>query len=233
MSCYLILGFYTKHMGQIKLFIVDDHTMLLDALKFYFDEDSRFKVVGTANNGLQALKAIQSNSGAFDLLITDILMPEMDGIELISKLSEHDFKFKILALTMMLDNNTIKELLRLDVNGVLFKSAGKPELFDAVLKVNSGTSYYSPEVVDSVMNHLKLRGSKREHEMSEPTLTKREKEILHMVIEEYSNSEIADQLCISHRTVEAHKHNILEKTGRKNFAGLAIWAFEKGLFSDQ
>lgn len=219
-------------MRQIKLFIVDDHEMILDALKFYFDEDSRFKVVGTANNGLQALKGIQENNGAFDLLITDILMPEMDGIELISKLREHDFEFKIIALTVMIDNNAIKELLRHDVDGVLFKSAGKPEIFDAIFKVNSGTSYYSPEVVDSVMNHLKLKGSKLQHEMLEPTLTKREKEILHMVIEEYSNSEIADQLCISHRTVEAHKHNILEKTGHKNFAGLAIWAFEKGLFAN-
>ena len=217
-------------MSSIKIFLVDDHKMIRDALESYLQEDTRFEVVGQANHGEEALQRIKENP-SFDVLLTDIIMPQMDGIELVKRLKQEAYGFKIIALTMLSETQHIKKMLNYGVNGYVLKTANQSEIIQAIMEVCQGNSYYSPQVTNTIMGHL--RGDKSLDKVSiEVPLTKREKEVLHLIVKEYSNQEIADELFISIRTVEAHKRNLLEKTGHKNMAGLAIWAVEKRLFDD-
>lgn len=217
-------------MSKIRLFLVDDHQMIRDAIINYLKEDERFDIVGQANHGAEALQAISSN-GTIDVLVTDIVMPQMDGIELVKNLKELGRDMKILVLSMLGETQHIKKMLNYGVNGYVLKSADQSEIIDAIVKVHEGQTYYSPQVMETIMDNL--RGGKPTHNPAvEVPLTKREKEILHLICKEYSNQEMADELFISIRTVEAHKRNLLEKTGHKNMAGLALWAAEKRFFDD-
>ena len=217
-------------MNKIKLFLVDDHKMIRDAITNYLADDDRFEVVGQANHGEEALQKIKTN-GTIDVLITDVLMPQMDGIELVKNLKEIGRDMKILVLSMMGENQHIKKMLNYGVNGYVLKSADQSEIIDAILKVHSGQTHYSPQVMETIMENL--RGNKHSAGTAvDVPLTRREKEVLHLVCKEYSNQEIADELFISIRTVEAHKRNLLEKTGHKNMAGLALWAADQRFFSD-
>ena len=217
-------------MSKIRLFLVDDHKMIRDALSNYLDDDDRFEVVGQANHGEEALNTIKGN-GTIDVLVTDIVMPQMDGVELVKNLKELGFEMKILVLSMLGESQHIKKMLNYGVNGYVLKSADQSEIIDAIVKVHNGQTYYSPQVMETIMDNL--RGNKNIHSNGvEVPLTRREKEVLHLICKEYSNQEIADELFISIRTVEAHKRNLLEKTGHKNMAGLALWAAEKRFFND-
>lgn len=217
-------------MSKIKLFLVDDHKMIRDAIINYLAGNERFEIVGQANHGAEALQKINSN-GTIDVLVTDIVMPQMDGIELVKNLKDIGRDMKILVLSMLGETQHIKRMLNYGVNGYVLKSADQSEIIEAIIKVNNGESYYSSEVMSTIMENL--RGGKPLHNPGvEVPLTRREKEVLHLICKEYTNQEIADELFISIRTVEAHKRNLLEKTGHKNMAGLALWAAEKRFFDD-
>ena len=140
--------------------------------------------------------------------------------------------FKIATLTMLGETQHIKKMLNYGVSGYILKSADQPEILKALEEVYNGNTYYSPQVTSTIMDHLRGEKTKSNPMALEVPLTRREKEVLHLIIKEYSNQEIADELFISIRTVEAHKRNLLEKTGHKNMAGLAIWAVDKGIFDD-
>ncbi|PIQ47557.1 MAG: DNA-binding response regulator [Cytophagales bacterium CG12_big_fil_rev_8_21_14_0_65_40_12] len=216
-------------MEKVRVFLVDDHKMIRDGIRFYLDDDDRFEIVGEANNGQEALAKIGDQE--FDVLVTDIVMPQMDGIELVKNIiSGPTFNFKILALTMLSETQHIKKMLNYGIQGYLLKSSGEEEIKKAILEVAQGETYYSKEVTTIIMNNLRGEKAKGSRMALEVPLTPREKEVLHLIVKEYSNQEIGDELFISVRTVDAHKRNLLEKTGAKNVAGLALFAIEKRLF---
>lgn len=219
-------------MKKIKIFLVDDHKMIRDGIKFYLDDDERFEIIGEANNGQEALAKISANN-KFDVLITDIVMPQMDGIELVKNIiGESSYDFKIIALTMLSETQHIKRMLNYGIQGYLLKSTSEEEIKKAIVEVAQGGTYYSQEVTTIIMNNLRGEKAKGSRMALEIPLTPREKEVLHLIVKEYSNQEIGDELFISVRTVDAHKRNLLEKTGAKNMAGLALYAIEKRLFDD-
>lgn len=218
-------------MEKVRVFLVDDHKMIRDGIRFYLDDDARFEIVGEANNGQEALAKIGDQE--FDVLVTDIVMPQMDGIELVKNIiGGPAFNFKILALTMLSETQHIKKMLNYGIQGYLLKSSGEEEIKKAILEVAQGETYYSKEVTTIIMNNLRGEKAKGSRMALEVPLTPREKEVLHLIVKEYSNQEIGDELFISVRTVDAHKRNLLEKTGAKNVAGLALFAIEKRLFDD-
>jgi DNA-binding NarL/FixJ family response regulator len=134
---------------------------------------------------------------------------------------------------MMNDNQFIKQMLAAGALGYILKNSGEEEIKKALRKVNAGESYYSAEVAETVMQNMMKGGIKRSNKLVvDLPLTSREEEVLHLIIKEYTNQEIADELFISPRTVDAHKRNLLEKTGSKNIAGLVLYAIEKNLFED-
>jgi DNA-binding NarL/FixJ family response regulator len=218
-------------MNKIKLFLVDDHKMIRDAMIAYLSDHEEFEIVGQANHGEQAIQLIKENPD-IDVLLTDIIMPQMDGLDLVKNLKQEGYDFKIVALTMLSETQHIKKMLNYGVNGYLLKSANQVEIIDAIKSVYQGNSYYSPQVTNTIMEHLRGDNTRNSRVGVDVPLTKREKEILKLIIEEHTNQEIADLLFISIRTVEAHKRNLIEKTGHKTMAGLAVWAVESRLFAE-
>ncbi len=205
--------------------LVDDHTMIRDAIKEYFSDSTNFVLKAEAENGKEALKTMRDNS--FDLILADINMPEMDGLEMTSHIMAKYPNQKILVLTMFDDPFKIKKMVELGVSGYILKNSSKSELLKAANSIVLGETYYSQEVYKSLM---KLYEPQKNNRLTfEKPLSSREIEILKLIVKEYNNQEIADKLFISIRTVETHKRNLLEKTGCKNVAGLVMYAVEKGL----
>lgn len=212
----------------IKVFIVDDHPLILDGLTVYLKNVEGVEVVGTAKSGEEALKKMKGNQ--IDILMTDIQMPKMDGIQLTEEVLKRNPKQKVLILTMFGEVGYIKRLLHLGVQGYVLKDIDKSDLLTAINEVVKGRSYFSKEITEVMMN--KLRGVTQKSASPLEELTDREKEILYLILKQKGNQEIADELFISTRTVEAHKRNLLSKTGSKNVAGLVIFALENQVFPD-
>lgn len=213
----------------VRIFMVDDHPMVLDGLLGYLEDESLYDIVGTASGGITALEKLENLE--VDIVLTDIQMPYMDGIELARELLRRKPTQKIIALTMFNEPQLIKRMLQLGVMGYVLKNSGKKEIQQAIDMVMQGGQYYSAEVTHVIMNKLRGVGQKAAVSNS-PALTEREMEILHLILKQQTNQEIAEELFISTRTVEAHKRNLLEKTGSKNVAGLVLYAIDHQLFED-
>lgn len=215
-------------MKPIRIFVVDDHPLILDGLTAYLRNSEDVEVVGIATSGEEALRKMEGVQ--VDILMTDIHMPDMNGIQLTEEVLKGNPDQKILILTMFGEVNYIKRLLQLGVQGYVLKDIGKKDLHAALKAVYNGQSYFSKEITEVMMN--KLRGVSQKSPNIVIELTDREKEILYLILKQKSNQEIADELFISPRTVEAHKRNLLSKTGSKNVAGLVIFALENHVFPD-
>ncbi len=214
-----------------RILLVDDHQIIRDGLKFYFETIEDYSIVAEACNGREALDQMKSQN--FDLIISDMQMPEMDGLELMKYLSENNPTQKVLALTMIDEARYIKEMIRNGVQGYVLKDAGQAEVLKAVTEICNGGNYYSKEITTALIGDFRKDKPKKKVRLSLSTpLSEREKEVLRLIAEEYSNAEIADKLCISVRTVDAHKRRLLAKTGAKNVAGLVLYAIENELLND-
>jgi len=212
-------------MYAIKVHIVDDHQMMLDGLKALLSGEASIKIIGESNNGKIAFDKILIAQP--DVLITDISMPEMNGLELTRAVKEKFPQIKILALSMFGERNTISEMLEAGINGYILKNTGKQELLSAINKVAEGGMFFSDEVSEELMKPAQI-----ENKHSEAvSLTPREIEIVRLIEKEYSNAQIAETLFISERTVETHRKNIFRKTNTKSFVGLIKYAMEKKLLS--
>ncbi|NQY68086.1 MAG: response regulator transcription factor [Flavobacteriales bacterium] len=208
---------------KIKIILVDDHKVIRDALTAYLNNDERFEIIAEASNGNDAIELAKTVK--VDIMIMDINMGEPDGIECTKQIKLIDSNIKILALTMFNESLHIKQMMNAGASGYLLKNVGVEEVKSAILKVYDGNIYYSTEVTETVMNSLQEKTPSSSSKMSgDIPLTSREKEVLQLIIEEFSNKEIADKLFISTRTVDAHKRNLLEKTNSKNVAGLVVYA---------
>ena len=218
-------------MSRIKLILVDDHKMVREGLKIFLANNPHFEIVAEAENGLDCLDQLQSVET--DIVLTDLSMPQMDGLELTKALKEQYPKIKVIALTMMGDKQHIKQMLAEGAMGYLLKNCGEDELTNAIKKVYDGGTYYAPEVTSIIIKSIrKVKLNTGSYVVLEMPLTVREKEVLHLILKERNNQEIADELFVSVRTVDAHKRNLLDKTGRKNIAGLVLYAIDHQLFND-
>jgi two-component system nitrate/nitrite response regulator NarL len=210
-------------MYAIKVHIVDDHQMMLDGLKALLSGEASIQIIGESNNGKIAFDKILVTQP--DVLITDISMPEMNGLELTRAVKEKFPQIKILALSMFGERNTISEMLEAGINGYILKNTGKQELLSAIKKVSEGGMFFSDEVSEELMKPAQIE-NKHDETVS---LTPREIEIVRLIEKEYSNAQIAETLFISERTVETHRKNIFRKTNTKSVVGLIKYAMEKKL----
>jgi len=214
-------------MKTTKLLLVDDHKMVREGLKSVLEKEN-FHIVAQANNGAEALNILRVSS--VDVVLSDINMPKMDGVELMKNIKKEFPDQKVIALTMLGESQHIKQMLKAGASGYLLKNSSVKEIKKAIEEVINNQIYYSPEVTQIIMDNL--TGKKQSKMAMEVPLSSREMEVLHLIVKEQTNQEIADKLFISSRTVDAHKRNLLEKTGSKNVAGLVIYAMEKRLFDD-
>lgn len=214
-----------KSPEKIKLFIVDDHQMMIDGIVSLLKGEKKFAIIGTALNGEEALHKIAKSLP--DILLTDVSMPGMGGIELTKEIKQNFPQIKILVLTMYNDREIVNEILQAGANGYILKNTGKQELLEALESLNLNNAYYSSEVVNTLIENMK--NPVKEKQINSSDLTEREIEIVRLIVKEFSSAEIAEKLFISQRTVETHRKNILRKTGVKNIVGLIKYAYDNKL----
>lgn len=213
-------------LSKTRLLIVDDHQMLLDGIRALLQDENQFEIIAEAHNGTQALSILKENE--IDIVLTDINMPEMDGITLAQKIHTEFPDSKIIALSMFSERQTIRDMVDAGVSGYILKNTGKEELVSALTKIAAGGLYFGDEVTNEMMRMMN-EPEKSDDKQNQVNLTLREREILKLISKEYSNSQIANELFISERTVETHRKNIFRKTNTKSIVGLIKYAYEHQL----
>ncbi len=207
--------------------IADDHRILRQGLRSLLNTTEDLEIVGEAGDGLLAIRSILKHEP--DLVLLDLNMPRMNGVSVIIEIKRQAPETKILALTMHKGEDLVLQAFLAGANGYCLKSAGHEELIIAIRAVLEGKSYVSPEISDAVLKGwLQERGTVK-HDSSWHSLTQREKEVLKLVGEGYQNKEIGNYLCISPKTVEKHRANIMQKTDLHTASALTAYAIEKGL----
>lgn len=209
----------------INILLVDDHQMVLDGLKLIMNSQDDFHVLGTCNNGKEACEFVESQE--VDVILMDLNMPVMNGIEASKKIKQAKPNVKILILSMLSDVKLIKNLVKEGVNGYLLKNSGQDEIVNAIRNIHSGNNHFDQRIMEIMLGQAEKKQVKSEGMM--PSLSRREKEILQLVIEEHTTAEIAKKLFISAGTVESHRRNMISKLGVRNTAGLVSAAYKYDL----
>lgn len=208
---------------KISLGIVDDHQIVIDGLKALLKDHPKFSITLESNNPVQFIASLKKSQ--VDIVITDIMMPEMNGQELAKQIRKAYPDLKIMAMSMSGEGSLVNEMIEdADISAYVLKNIGKDELIKALDKVASGGIYFSEQVMKEM-----LRASEQKKEIEEIHLTEREIEIIGLIEKEMSNKEIADKLFISERTVETHRKNIFRKTKTNSVIGLIKFAYEHKL----
>ena len=209
--------------GKISLAIVDDHQIVIDGLKSLLQGHEQFKVVIECTQPLRMLELLENK--AVDLLLTDIMMPGMNGAELSKAVRKKFPSIKILALSMSGQGDLVNQMIDdADISGYVLKNIGKQEFIKALEKIAAGGIYFSEEVLQEM-----TRASDVKKENVEAHLTAREIEIIKLIEKEMSNKQIAESLFLSERTVETHRKNIFRKTSTSSVIGLIKYAYEHKL----
>jgi len=205
---------------KVKILLVDDHSILLDGLKKLIEEDDMLSVVDAVGNVPDAVRAIDSHKP--DLVITDYNLGDDDGLSLVQKTKRLFPDMRFIVLSMHDEAHLVKEILKEGVNGYVLKKDTKEELLEAIYAVRGGKMYMSTEINSMLVKSL--------YEPDEgKLLTSREREILKLIAQEYSNKMIAEELFISERTVETHRKNIFRKTKTGSLVGLIKFAYANNL----
>jgi DNA-binding NarL/FixJ family response regulator len=215
----------------IQVYIADDHHLFIAGVKALFSEVPELELAGDAENGRALLDLLTLKK--VDVILMDINMPVMSGVETTKKIKELYPEIKILALTMFDDTLHINEMINAGASGYLLKNAGKEELVTAIKKVYAGEKYVSNEVsvklIERMFNKEQEKTSTVASNTRKSELTKREIEIIKLIAQEMTNAEIAAKLNNSPMTIITHRKNLLRKLGVKNTAGLIKYAMQNGL----
>jgi DNA-binding NarL/FixJ family response regulator len=209
---------------QIKLAITDDHLLVISGLKAMLAPYSHISVVYESNMAAALMAALPAAQP--DVLLLDIQMPEIDGIELCRQVRKTHPAIKIIALSSFMESHYIKQMLRNGATGYLLKNTDPDKLINAIETVHAGEQFLD-DIIRQQLLHEMITGQKRSG--YNIPLTRRETEILKLIAEGQSNQEVADGLFISLRTVETHRLNLTQKLAVKNTAGLVREAMKRGI----
>ena len=216
---------------MIKLALCDDQVLFLRGLKFLFQEFDNIDVIIEATGGKELLEKLKDNLP--DVILMDVKMPEMDGVEATRLVKEQYPSIKIILLSMYDDERLIHHVIENGANGYLLKNEEPQVVKEAIESVMAKDFYFNDYVSRALMTGMQTRGRKKTTaELIAGTATKlsaREMEVLQLVCEEKTTAEIAKELFISVRTVEGHRKNLIDKTGVRNTAGLVIFAIKNNL----
>jgi DNA-binding NarL/FixJ family response regulator len=210
-------------MGKIRIIIADDHQLFRNGLKMLLEAFPEFEIAGEASTGEEFLRILRNCIA--DVVLMDINMPEMDGIEATKRGIKLCPSIAVIALSMYGEEEYYYKMVDAGAKGFILKDSDISEVREAILTVRKGGSYFSQELLYHVIQKFKHR----ESEAKSANLSKREKEILFKICEGFSNQEIAETLFISKRTVDKHRANLLGKTNSKNTASLILFAIKNKL----
>ncbi len=207
------------------LAIVDDHSLVLQGLELMVRDQKDIRLTGLYQSGPALLDALE-NGEKIDIILMDIHMPDTNGIELCKTVTRHFSGVKVIGLSMVSELSLIKLMVKNGASGYQHKNAGRDEVLRALQRVSNGKKYFSEDISELLMGDVK---AKTRGGSPFPSLSRREKEVLQLIVDEYTTQEIADKLFISFGTVETHRRNILSKLGARNTAGLVRIALEYSL----
>ena len=213
-----------------RIVLADDHTILREGLRALLESDPKFKVIGEAENGMEAIR-ISLNLKP-DLVLMDLSMPKIHGFEAIKEIKKQAPAIKIIALTVHKREEYILTTLQAGADGYILKDANHLELIRAIKSVLEGKRYLSPEISGTVIDGYLSGRREFESKSNWDTLTQREREVLKLVAEGNTTKEIAGYLFISAKTVEKHRTNLMRKLDLHNIAALTAFAMEKRLIKE-
>lgn len=211
-------------MTKIKITIVDDHALFRNGLKILLNAHPEMEVISEASNGKEFLETLKENTP--DIVLMDISMPVMNGIEASEIATQSHPELKIIALSMFGEEEYYYKMINAGAKGFLLKNSEINEVTEAILQVQKGNSFFSQELLYNVIKSFKTQ---KEAELETANLSKRELQVLEEICKGLSNQEIADSLFISKRTVDKHRANLLSKTNSKNTANLIMYAIKNKL----
>lgn len=215
---------------MIKILIADDHKMFVDGIESILMPEDGIEVVARCYNGGEVEKLVEEHG--VDLLLLDVNLPGMNGIEVCKRMQIVNPELKIIAISMFNEESYVSEILTNGASGYILKNTGREELLKAVKNVHAGLSYFSEEVKSTIMKGLMGQNQKKEASKEfYPKVSKREKEVLALIIDEHTTQEIAKKLFISLKTVESHRSSLLNKLNARNTAGLVRIAIENKILA--
>lgn len=212
---------------KYRIVIAEDHTILREGLRALLSSNPDFEIVGEVEDGLSAIQCVQKLIP--DVVLMDLSMPRMHGMEAIREIKRRIPRTKVLVLTVHRAEEYIVAAFEAGAHGYVLKDASHAELVTAIRTVISGKPYLSPSVSEKVIaGYLEVKKN-RKPDSSWGSLTQREREVLKLIAEGYKNKDIADLLCISAKTVEKHRANLMQKLDLHNVSALTAFAMERGL----
>ena len=205
---------------SVKILIVDDHQLMIDGIMELLQNHGNHTIMGTTTTASHTLEMLKN--AKVDMLISDVNMPEMKGPELISKVKATYPELKVIALSMHQEKHIVKDVLKAGADSYVLKHSTQNELIEAIEKTMLGETFVSAAVTKMLVDDVK-------YPSIEELLSEREREIIKLVVKEYTGKQIAEELFISEKTVETHKRNIFRKTNTSTLVGLTKFAIEHQL----
>jgi DNA-binding NarL/FixJ family response regulator len=215
-----------KPKGKIRVLLADDHTVLRQGLRALLEAESDIEVVADVGNGRDAV--LKARELSPDVVVMDIGMPDLNGIDATRQIIGDLFSARVLCLSVHREIQLVRAMLRAGANGYLLKTCARKELVDAVRAVASGQTYLCPPIASDVVAH-DVRGTSSSGMHPGSGLTDREREVLQLIAEGHHTKEIADRLRISPKTVFAHRENLMKKLGTESVAALTRYALREGI----
>jgi len=214
---------------RITVLVADDHDLLRYGIRSMIDSADDIEVIGEASSGAEAIVLYQEKRP--DVCILDITMPERNGIETTREILEYDPHARVLILTMHIGEEYLDEVINAGANGYMMKDSARNELLECIRAVHRGEKVFS-QSVSKFMNSCyvrKVQSDKEQDKAAGAQLTRREREVLQLIAEGNTSSEISEKLFISPRTVDTHRANLMSKLDIRNTAGLVRYAIEKNI----
>ncbi len=212
----------------INIIMADDHEIFRDGFAVMFRKPSGIKLLGDARNGQQLVMLAEKLKP--DVILTDIKMPGMDGIEATRILTEKLPQAAIIALSMFDDEPLVLDMLKAGAKGYLLKNAHKKEIIQAIHTVNDNKEYYCSQISARLARLIAASGIAGDGDAIRYAFSEKEMEIMRLICREFTNDEIAKELHLSVRTIEGYREKIMEKTAARNVAGLVVYSIRNGIF---
>lgn len=207
--------------NTIRVIIVDDHKMIRDGIKLMLKNNPEIKVVNEFDNGLDVIKYIDKNPTSVDVVLMDISMPKLDGIAATRDIKSNHAGINVLAITMHIEKSYIMDMMKAGASGYVLKESGASDLVEAIKTIAVGKQFFSSDVSSVIVKSI-IEEEPKKHVRD--IISDREKEVILLVAQGLSNNKIGEKMCLSPRTVESHRRNILQKLDVKNTAELIAYA---------
>ncbi|NNF33600.1 MAG: response regulator transcription factor [Saprospiraceae bacterium] len=214
---------------MIGILLCDDHPLVIEGLKLIIQSHDQMEIIGSVHNGQEAIDFLSEHE--VDILLMDINMPVLNGIEACKIIQKEHQEVKVIMLSMLDDLHITKKLIEYGAKAYILKNASKDEIIQSILGVAEGRVLFDQEMLLKIIDLKNSKNRKIEKSLF-PKLSRREKEILSLIVQEHTTGEIAEKLFISFGTVETHRRNMLNKLGLRNTAGLVRMAMEYNLLEE-